>query len=177
MRVTYEQTRVRGNEFCTLSIELRENHKGQLCLSITGQAGHVVSKREAKRWARSFWESFFEDSPGEIIEMNRRFGTRFLSARSAASYVLRCDGEFHGVDVVYPRNAPKKYDDRGVFICHSCGQIREEIADFFPEVMPLFAFHLNDMRRGPCGESWEYKKLPDNVLWDVVDKYFADREV
>lgn len=126
-------TRVRGEEFCTLEISL-ENGR----LSICGIAGDVMRTASAKRQALAYWVSFFEDSPEEIKSMNERCSTAFRSARSAARYVLASDGEFHGLDVT-------REESGRVYIGHSFGQIRTELARFFPECVPYFAWHLNDM--------------------------------
>jgi len=126
--------RRKGNEFCELTIRL---HDGRFTLS--GTAGVVLTERQGRREALEYWESFFEESPGELIAMNERFGRQFRTPRGAAKFVLECDGEYHGLDVV-------DGDGNDVYVCHSCGQIRDEIARFFPEAVPYFAWHLNDMR-------------------------------
>lgn len=52
----------------------------------------------------------------------------------------------------------KRYG-RTVLVMHSCGQIREELLAWFPEVAPYLKWHLNDMR-AECehqearGETW-----------------------
>lgn len=132
-----EVTRVQGKEFCTLEVELRDRGEG-LELSICGTAGDVVTRPTAKREAREFWVSYFEDNPGAIIEMNQRCGSKCRTAGGAAKFVINTDGEFHGLDV---------HIDKGkrVYVAHSCGQIREELTRFFPEVEPYFKWHLNHM--------------------------------
>ena len=168
--------RRQGNEFCELEIKLRDGR-----FTMTGTAGYIGTERAARREALSYWESYFEESPGEIQAMNQRFGRRFSSTRGAAKFVLECDGEFHGLDVVHQ-------DDGEVYVCHSCGQIREEIARFFPEAKPYFAWHLNDMHaecehqqaRGETyqshpgavcpdcgyklGSAWKKRELPAEVV-------------
>jgi len=139
--------RIIGQAFCRLELRL-ENGR----LSICGTAGRVESRKQALMEALDYWVTFFEDSPEEISAMNRANGTRFLSATSAAKYVIASDGEFHGLDVV-------KEEGGKVFVSESCGQIRDEIAHFFPEVVPFFKWHLNDMH-AECvhqearGETW-----------------------
>lgn len=133
-------TRLKGREFCVLEVELREREKGKE-LSICGTYGEVISTSQAKRQALEYWVSYFEDSPEAIIDINKRFNKRFTSARGAAKFVIQCDGEFHGLDVV-------KETDNKVFVCYSCGQIREELERFFPEAKPYFQYHLNGMNAG-----------------------------
>jgi hypothetical protein len=129
-------TRVRGDRYCTVTIELEDGR-----LSIVGSEGRVLSRKEAAKEALHSWINFFEDSPGEIDAMNRRCGKRFRSARSAAKYVVDTDGEYHGIDVEW-------FEGDNAFLCVSCGQIKETVADFFPEVAPLLPWHLNDMKPG-----------------------------
>ncbi|MBW2672456.1 MAG: hypothetical protein JRD89_03450 [Deltaproteobacteria bacterium] len=126
--------RRKGNEFCELTIRL---HEGRF--TMTGTAGEILSERGARRETLAYWESYFEESPEEIYAMNERCGRQFRTARGAAKFVIESDGEYHGLDVV-------EEDGDEVYVCHSCGQIRDEIARFFPEAAPYFAWHLNDMR-------------------------------
>lgn len=168
--------------WCALEVELRETPQG-LTLSICGSAGYVCTRAQAKREARLFWESFFEDCPEEIKAMNERCGTRFRSARAAARYVIASDGEFHGLDVF-------RDDGKRVYVLTSCGQIREELAEFFPETSAYYAWHLNGMRPSPAqperrepatnawgaacervvapavpaGETWVHEPLPPEVI-------------
>jgi len=175
------ETRVKNGEFCRLEIELRE-HNGLQTLSICGTAGVVLSDRDAKREALAFWEGYFEEEPYQVGDLNERFGRRFRSPASAARFVLDCDGQYHGLDVVDVE------DTDAVYVAHSCGQIREELARFFPEAVPFFRFHLNNMRaecvhqeaRGESykthpgaeclecghklGHSWDQRKLPQAVI-------------
>lgn len=136
-------------EWCALEVELADGR-----LSICGSAGHVLSERQAKKDALQYWISFFEESPIEIFNMSQKCGTRFTSPRSAAKYVLTSDGQYHGLDVY--DYAP--HDGR-VYTTHTCGQIRDELVRFFPEVKPFLRWHLNDMR-AECkhqearGETW-----------------------
>jgi hypothetical protein len=124
-------------EFCRLEIELRDRDGGPE-LSICGSAGYVYTERQARSQAREFWISYFEECPSYIEEMNKRCGTNFRSPKSAAKYVLDCDGEYHGLDIVEER-------DGNVYVSHSCGQIRDELAQFFPELVPFFGWHLNNL--------------------------------
>lgn len=146
-------TRRKGNEFCTLEVELSE-HDGKTRLSICGVAGEILKRNEAKRQSLEYWESFFEDNPNELIAMNERCNKRFRSAKSAAKFVLATDGDFHGLDVT-------EETDNEVFTCHSCGQIREELGRFFPEAIPYFQYHLNDMNAGCTHQKalgWGHKR-------------------
>lgn len=135
-------TRVRGKEFCTLEVELRagQNDSGPE-LSICGVHGDVMPRSNAKKRALEYWKSHFDDDPGQIIDMNKRCGTRFTSATSAARYVLSQDGEFHGLDVMDD-------DGKAVMIGHSFGQITDTIVRFFPEAAPYMRWHLNNMHAG-----------------------------
>lgn len=112
-------------------------HDGRL--SITGAAGESVTPRQARKMALEYWTSFFEESPNERHAMNDRFNRNFRSAASAARFVIESDGEYHGLDVHCER-------DGKVLLTHICGQIRDDIAASFPEVVPYFKWHLNDMR-------------------------------
>jgi hypothetical protein len=129
--------RIRGKEFCDLEISLEEGR-----LSICGTAGEIITPKSAKAQALEYWKSYFVDCPEEITAMNERLGTAFRSPTSAARYVLRKDGEYHGLNVMAETKGR-------IFIGHSFGQIREELADFFPEAIPYFRWHLNDMH-GEC---------------------------
>ncbi len=137
-----------ANEYCTLEIKL-ENGR----LSICGHYGHIVTESEARKLALEYWQSHFDDEPGEIMDMNKRCGTRFTSSRGAAKYVLSIDGEYHGLDV-------DREEDNCVYLLESCGQIHEELVRFFPEAKPYLKWHSNDMR-AECehqelrGETWK----------------------
>jgi hypothetical protein len=129
--------RTKGKRFCEVEIEITDGR-----FSICGTEGRIVRKASAKKEAFLFWKSFFEEQPEEIFQMNRRCGTRFTSATGAARYVLKVDGDLHGIDVHGPTTGIE------VMLVESCGQIRETIAEFFPEVAPLLPYHLNDMHAG-----------------------------
>jgi len=73
-------------------------------------------------------------------------------------------------------------------VAHSCGQLREELTRFFPEVVPFFRFHLNGLHaecehqqardesyathpNAEClecgwklGHGWHYRELPPEVI-------------
>lgn len=172
-------TRIKGSHFCTLEVELSEQD-GKTRLSICGVYGDVLRRAEAKKQSLEYWKSYFEENPSEIMDMNKRFNKRFTSPGGAARFVLETDGDFHGLDVV-------SESDGQVLNCTSWGQIREELARFFPEVVPYFQYHLNDMNAGckhqralgwgndqigiPCpecgykyGAKWLYEPLPPEVI-------------
>jgi hypothetical protein len=127
-------TRENGGRYCTAKIELRDRN-GVTELSITGEAGRVVTERKARSEALAYWVSFFEDDWNAIKEMNERCGTRFRSPRSAAKFVLDTDGDFHGLDV--------EISDGRAYVGECFGHIREELAEWFPELVPLLPWHLN----------------------------------
>jgi hypothetical protein len=166
-------TRERGARYCTVTIELQNGR-----LSITGHEGRVATLANAKREAVRYWTNYFEEERGAIQEINERCSTRFTSAAGAAKYVLRSDGELHGLDATVAGKL--------VHLLESCGQITETVADYFPEVRPLLPWHLNDMKAGcehqealgwgsdsigtPCpecgykyGSKWLRRELPGDV--------------
>jgi hypothetical protein len=179
-KAKYKATRVKDGEFCTLEVEVRAEDTGPV-LSICGVHGRVVKRAVAKREALEYWASYFEDCPDAIIEMNRRFNRRFTSTTGAARFVVECDGEFHGLDVMIDA-------DKRVYIGESFGQIRETIAEWFPEAIPFLPYHLNNMNAAcehqraqgmtwithplnecevcehELGKSWIYEPLPENVI-------------
>ena len=174
MKIT--QTRTKGRHWCRLEVSL-ENGR----LSICGSAGHIQSKGSAKRDALAYWVSFFDENAGELMEMNKRCGTRFTSSRGAAKYVLDSDGDFHGLDVEHVNGDT-------VYISECGGQIVNELREWFPEVAPYLKYHLNDMHaecihqeaRGETyathpgaecpdcgyklGSAWQRRELPAEVI-------------
>ncbi len=162
--------------WCEVTVELKDGR-----LSICGSAGESATPHQARKMALDNWISYFEESPAEIVSLNERCGCNFRSARSCARYVIENDGEYHGLDVYAER-------DGKILLLHSCGQIRDEIATWFPEVAPYFRWHLNDMHsecehqeaRGEsykthpdavcpdcgykCGSAWTKRKLPRSVV-------------
>jgi hypothetical protein len=147
--------------WCELQVELQELPNG-LRLSICGSAGVIVKQREARKMALEHWESFFDDSPSERHAMNDKFCKNFRTSKSAARFVIQSDGEYHGLDV-------HREDGSKVYLLHSCGQITEELKEWFPEVEPYLKWHLNDMRsecehQASRGETWGTRpsaKCPD----------------
>ena len=136
MEIDRKVLRKRDGRFCQLEIKLKDGR-----LSICGTEGRIERRAAAKKQALEHWRSFFDDEPAAIQEMNERCGTRFTSSAGAARYVVQQDGEFHGLDVL-------REDGNEVLCAESGGQIREEIADWFPEARPLLPWHLNDMKAG-----------------------------
>jgi len=156
-------TREKDGRFCTVEIEITDGR-----LSVCGEEGRIVSSRVAKKQALEYWRSFFEDSPEEMIAMNKRCGTRFTSPTSAARYVLNTDGEFHGLDA---HEAP----DGRIRLLESCGQIRETIVEWFPEVAPLLPWHLNDMKAA-CehqeAEGWDKRPIDPSKPLNAYGRFF-----
>jgi hypothetical protein len=169
--------RERDGRWCEVTVELREG-KGGPVLSITGDEGAIVSRRDALRQSQEYWESYFDDEPESIAQLNERCGTRFRSPRTAAKYVRDIDGELHGLDGHVD-------DGKRVYLTESCGQIRDEIDAWFPEVALFFSWHLNNTRascvhqeaRGETtvglvcpdcgwkyGHAWAHRPLPAAVL-------------
>jgi len=134
-------TRVKGDRFCTLEIEL-ENER----LSIRSVEGRIVSKANAKKEAIEYWKGFFEENPGEIQSMNTRFGKRLTSATGAARFVTQTDGDYHGLDIM-SEDSSVEQNGTHVRIGESFGQ-QETLLEYFPEVAPLLPWHLNDMHAG-----------------------------
>jgi hypothetical protein len=110
-------------------------------VSICGSEGHVLTPAATKRAALQTWVNYFEENPAEIITMGQRFNRQFRTARGAAKFVIESDGDYHGVDV-------HATEGKLVFVTESCGQIRETIAEWFPEFAGLLQYHLSDMRAG-----------------------------
>jgi hypothetical protein len=136
--------RTKSDRWCELQVELRDGR-----LSICGSEGRIITHAAGRREAREYWESFFEESPEDLGRMAVNFGKR--TPRTAARLVLQEDGEFHGLDV---------HKDNGrLYLTESCGQIRDSIAEWFPESIPYLKYHLNDMH-AECvhqearGETW-----------------------
>lgn len=175
-------------EWCALEVEVREEPDGFLTLSICGSSGYILTPRQARAEALEYWESYFEDSVEALGEMNSRCGTAFRCPRRAAAHVLAVDGEYHGLDVYREEDSPGWGGKGAVYITTACGQIREELLDFFPEVKPYLRWHLNQMHAecihqeergetysnhpgavcGDCGyklgSGWTRRELPAQVV-------------
>ncbi len=142
------RTKTKGNRWCRLEVEHTDGR-----LSICGSEGRIVAPKAAKSEALAYWTSFFDEDRAQLHEMNDRLGRHFRTSKAAAKFVIDTDGDYHGLDV--DGNAP----DGRLLITESCGQIREALARWFPEVVPYLAYHLNDMH-SECihqearGETW-----------------------
>lgn len=152
-----KETRVNGSEFCRLEVELREGEEGKLELSICGTAGYILTPAQARRESQEYNESWLKESDENMAYIRERSGIRFRSVKAAAKWIRCGDGEYSGLEVV-------KEDADCVYICHSCGQIRAEIAQYFPEVVKYFQWHLNAMRPSADGSAWDYEPLPQQVI-------------
>jgi len=135
----WTETRTKADRFCKIVVELHDTDKGPE-LSVCGEEGRIMKRTEAKRDALAYWEGFFEEDVAEMARFRRQHHK--LTAKSAARHVLACDGELVGIDVVpsTPETKPGL-----VFVLESCGQIREELAAWFPEYAEHVAHHLNGM--------------------------------
>lgn len=138
--------------WCELEVEVRKTDKGPE-LAITGAEGAILSRTAARKMALAYWEGFFEDSPTERILMGEKFAKHFRTPGAAARFVIKMDGEFHGLDV-------HKIEGGKVFITESCGQIGDTIKQWFPEVEPYRKWHLNNMHpecehQEARGETWQ----------------------
>ena len=146
--------------WCEVEIQLRENRDGKMVLSICGSAGHTSTEEDAREEALNYWEGFFdEDSEARlnVIENHKKF----MTTREMAQEVIDSDGEYHGLDV-------HKEEEGKVYLLTSCGQIRETIVKFFPEIEQYLWWHLNDMHADGSG-NWSYLALPANVIaWAVT---------
>lgn len=128
-----------GGEWCECTIELRENDKGELCLSITGAEGYVLTEEQAEAQAQEYLTSYFEEDPAALVSA----GT--VDPEEAARNVLSIDGlDAGGLDLSYPREGdPDLY-----YATTGCGCMHDEISKWFPEVAPYVRYHLNDMKAG-----------------------------
>lgn len=137
------------DQWCQLEVELRYEDGKPHRLSITGMEGRVLRREDAEEETLEYWRAFFEDSPEELGSMIARFPHQmaerlreYSNANEAgAHFVVETDGALHGMDV-------HREDGDDIYTCQSCGQIRETLAEWFPEVEPWFKWHLNDMNAG-----------------------------
>jgi hypothetical protein len=170
-----------AGEFCQLEVELRDRGDGPE-LSICGTAGYMLTEEQAEQEAHDFWASYFDECESHgsdsIEEMT---GRTFEDGDQFAHYVTSVDGAYAGLDYVGEH-------DGKVLVAHSCGQIRAEIAEFFPEATQFFRFHLNHMHAGcehqdargetfqnspeaeclecgwKIGQRWHRRELPEAVV-------------
>ena len=182
--------KTKGDQWCEVVVELRNQGKG-LELSITGSEGVLVSPREARGQARQYWESFFEEDWNQIKDMNERCGSNCRTPAGAARFVVQSDGDYHGLDV------HREDVDGKVAILETCGQIRDTLREWFPEVEPLLPYHLNNLHaecihqeeRGETykthpgaecpecewklGHAWNARALPSEVI-EAVEQFKND---
>jgi hypothetical protein len=128
--------------WCELHVRLRQGDKGPE-LSITGSEGTIHSRTAARKMALAYWENFFEEQPDERILMGEKFAKHFRTAGAAARFVVKMDGEFHGLDV-------HKIEGGKVYLTQSCGQIGDVLENWFPEVKPYLKWHLNGLHKLPA---------------------------
>lgn len=139
-------TKIIGDRYCSITVELESKLDSPVSrLSITGSTGHVLTEAQGKRQALQTWIDYFDENPGEIIAMGKRFGRKFSSSRGAARFVIDCDGVLHGLDVEKVIGSGRK---ARVLVTEACGQICDELTEWFPEWSDLFPYHLNDMKAG-----------------------------
>ena len=117
----------------------------------------------------------------EISVEDGRLSITGSEGRIVSTGTAKVDGEYHGLDV-------HKEEDGRVYLLESCGQIREDLQRWFPQLVPLFPWHLNDMHaecehqeaRGETwsthpnaecpdcgytlGSAWKRRELPAEVL-------------
>jgi hypothetical protein len=168
MRKEKTLTRRRGDRWCRIEVALEGDQ-----LSICGSEGRVLKRAAAKKEALEYWRNFFDDNPDELIEMNKRCGKRFTSATGAARFVLKSDGELHGLDVTGPETGSE------VYITESGGQIRETLAEWFPEVVPYLKWHLNDMNAA-CehqeAEGWAERPIDPSKPLNTYGRHFPGQQ-
>lgn len=117
-------------------------------LSICGSMGEVLTMKEAKKQALEYWKSYFDDMPSEIIDMNKRCGSKCHNSLQAAKFVVATDGALHGLDVNHIEHGM-------VYLTNSYGQCIDSIArelPTFPNIEKIVNiwenWHLNDMKTG-----------------------------
>jgi hypothetical protein len=143
---SYKRRKIVDSRWCEIEIEYDPGSDGEAPrLSICGSTGRVITAAQGKREALAYWESYFDDNKGEIIAMGERFGKRLSSAKSAARFVVATDGAYHGLDVhaVITEGRTER-----LLITEACGQIRDELREWFPEFADLMPYHLSDMVAG-----------------------------
>lgn len=119
-----------GNELVTLKMQYDKY------FSISGSTLRVMTDNDAKKESLEYWESFFEDNPDQLKDMNERMGKKFRSSKSAAKYVIQEDGEYHGVDVDWEISPVEYKNKEYVFIFQSGGQVVDELNDLKLKFLP-----------------------------------------
>lgn len=120
-----------------------------LRLTITGVLGDVVKPADARREAFDRNVSLIEDGDFPLDEANAQWGTNFRSAKSAARYALKTDGEYAGLDIVdeISEYHGKRRFER-VLVGHSFGCLHDDIRDRVPELAGLIPWHQSDLNAG-----------------------------
>jgi hypothetical protein len=161
---------VEEGRWCRLEVTLKTDEEGggspttggsrtrttEGSLSICGSEGRIVDGDSLREEALQYWIGYFEDAPESVVDMLKRFKEdmmRWLKEgmeleEAAARVVLEVDGEFHGLDIEDEMSEAEKGEDGSYLVVESCGQIREELVEWFPEVKPWIKWHLNDMKAG-----------------------------
>lgn len=134
--IQWTQRKIKNGRWCQIEVDLKDGR-----LSICGSEGRVFKDREAKALARRYWEDFFAENEAELAQFALKYGKR--TPKTAARYVIEQDGEYHGLDLEGGRPI-----DGQAYVIESCGQIRDDLAEWFPEHVPYFKWHLNDMHAG-----------------------------
>jgi hypothetical protein len=177
------------DRWCRLEVKLSMTDDGKPDrLSITGSAGSLQKREDLAQQAIDYWRYFFEENSDEFGSIVARFPqdmARYMADYSdpyeaAAMFVVDTDGEFHGLDVEGDE------DENGDFlVLESCGQIRDELREWFPEVKPWLRWHLNDMKAA-CEHQeelgWSHgvtvnlaRESATEVQVEVMDKLLADQ--
>lgn len=147
-----------GSRWCRLEVRLEDvsvsvSRDGEtsprLRLSICGSEGEILLQEDAERAAVEYWQSFFEECPEELGSLVMKWKDDLMpffkecdtAEEACARLVVSVDGPLHGIDVALEK-------DGRVYVLQSCGQIRDELEQWFPEVSPYLKWHLNDMNAG-----------------------------
>lgn len=154
-----------GKNWAEVTIEFEDGK-----LSICGSMGEIVSLQDAKKQALEYWTSYFDEMPAEIIEMNKRCGSKCHNSLQAAKYVLSVDGQFHGLDL-------HKVENGKAWLLQTCGQCVDSIAEELPEFPKIKRiaeiakeWHLNDMHSGTEAQEKavkEFKELNKDVKREI----------
>lgn len=116
-----------------------------LSLSVTGTIGYLTSPRYARQQALEQNISWLEESETNMDYIRQNSGKNFRSAVSAARWILETDGEYTGMDLHDEVSVGK---GTRVLLTHSCGMVHDELKQAFPELKPLFPWHMSDMKAG-----------------------------
>lgn len=153
-------------KFCRLEMELTERD-GKQRLSICGSAGALRTKKELRSDYRELVTDYMMDERGEQSHRSKH------ERRSMIAADMR-DFDPLNHDCIGTCTVGRKEYYLSV---HSCGQIREELARWFPDFAALFPWHLNDMRaecihqeaRGETYQKDPHAECFDCPTTEVVD--------